>query len=168
MPTCTGLLLDASVLIDYAEADVSILELVSRHVAPVHIALPLLDEVDQVSRTDCERLGILVAEPSLDDLLSAGAQRGGALSFQDRLCVIVARANGWTCVTNDKALRVECVRQDVTVLWGLELIVEIVHQGQLSATQALRIARAVADSNPRYITKAVLGRFEARVRKRRR
>lgn len=168
MRTRSGLLLDASVLIDYAKADVSILELVARHVAPVRIALPLLDEVDQFTRSDCERLGILIEEPSLDQLLQAAAQRGGPLSFQDRLCIIVAHASGWTCVSNDKSLRRECDRIGVPVLWGLELMVQLVDRGQLTPKQASKTAQAIGSANPRYITKGVLTRFETRVRKRRR
>jgi len=160
-----GFLLDASVLIDYAEADLSILELVARHVAPVHIALPLLDEVAQVSRTDCERLGILVAEPTLEQLMTAAAARGGPLSFQDRLCVLIAEASNWTCVSNDRALRHECETRGVPMVWGLELMIQLVARGQLTANQAITAARAIAAINPRFITNSVLTRFTMRVRK---
>lgn len=167
MPTRSGLLLDASVLIDYALADISVLEMVARHVSAVHIPLPLLDEVDQVSRTDCERLGIIVAEPDLGQLLGAGSQRGGPLSFQDRLCVVIAQVNGWTAVSNDKALRQTCERQRVKVMWGLELMGLLVDAGQMTARQAIRTAQAISKSNPRFITNAVLARFEVRVKRRR-
>jgi len=157
-----GFVLDASVLIDYAVTDLSVLELVARHVAPVHVPTPLLQETQQVSRRDCEHLGIIVSEPTLEQLLSAGQQRGGPLSFQDRMCVIASKAGGLTCVTNDRALRRACVAENIDVVWGLELIVELVERQQLTASEAIQTARAIAGKN-RFITSAVISRFTARV-----
>jgi hypothetical protein len=98
------LLVDADVLIDYALADASILGLAARHVGSVHVVRSVLDEVTQLRPSDCSRLGIEVVEPSLDQLLKAAEVRG-RLSFNDRLSLIVAHDQGWTCISNDRALR---------------------------------------------------------------
>lgn len=98
------LVVDANVLIDYAEADESVLALVVRHIGPVFVPRDVLDEVDQFDEDTCTRLGLQIAEGSLEQLLEAGAG-GGGLSFQDWMCLILARDNGWVCVTNDGRLR---------------------------------------------------------------
>jgi hypothetical protein len=154
--------LDANVLIDYAKTDPSVLGLVSRHVGPVVIPSELLGEVRQLEDSTCERLGLRVVQASLEQLLAA-AQRRGRLSFQDHLCLIMAREEGWTCVSNDRQLRAECGRQQVPVRWGLELLLELVSQGVVPVAQALDMAQRVQESN-RFITPDVVSEFGRKVR----
>jgi hypothetical protein len=91
------LLVDACVLIDFATTDVSVLTLVSKHVGQVHVPSPVFDEVKQIDEAQAASLGSKVIEPSVEMLLTAGAKRG-RLSFQDRICVLVAKQEGFTCV----------------------------------------------------------------------
>jgi predicted nucleic acid-binding protein len=156
------LLVDASVLIDFAGTDPTVLTLVASHLAPVHVLRPVLAEVDQLDATGCDRLGLRIAEASLDQLLAAGARRG-ELSFEDRLCLIVARHEGWVCVTNDLALRKTCSNEGVSVLWGLELLLGLVEAGQLDSTDALSVATQIHLSNPRHITREILAEFQRRL-----
>jgi predicted nucleic acid-binding protein len=74
------LIVDANVLIDYANSDPGVLKLVTSHIAPIHVPAVVLDEVEQLSLEDCSDLGILVIEEPLD-LLLAAAEKRGALSF---------------------------------------------------------------------------------------
>src|SRR6266702_2300108 len=95
------LIMDASVLIDFCEVDRTVLKLVSEHIGQIHVPLPILhDEVDELEMEDCAELGIVLVEPELAMAASA-AQRRAGLSFHDHLCLLLARENGWTCVTND-------------------------------------------------------------------
>ncbi len=48
--------------------------------------------------------GIKLVEPELKHVLLAAVEKG-PLSFQDKLCLILAKENGWACVTNDKPLK---------------------------------------------------------------
>ncbi len=142
--------LDASVLIDYAKADVSILALAARHLGTVVIPAPVLQEVDQLNSEECGRLDLRVEQPTTDQLLEAGSTTG-RLSFQDWLCLMVARDQKGICITNEKPLRTACTRAGVSVLWGLELMLELLQARQLSAEDAVEIAQAIHRSNP-FIT----------------
>lgn len=157
------LLVDANVLIDSLAADLSVLARASQSLGDVHILSTVLDEVEGLDTADCERLGLNVVEPELAQLTEA-AERRSTLSAQDHLCLVVARARGWTCVTNDGALRRACTAEDVAVLWGLEVMTELVRLVQLSAEDAIAVARAIHESNPLHIPDSLVERFARVVR----
>jgi len=157
------LVVDANVLIDYVGSDLSILRLAAEFVGPIHVPRPVLEEVEHLDEADCARLGIRLAEASVDQFLEAGAGRG-RLSFSDRLCLVLARDRSWTCVTNDRALRRACADISVPVLWGLELMLELVSLRRLTVEAALDVAMAIHRSNPRHITSEILERFGRKVR----
>jgi rRNA-processing protein FCF1 len=159
------LVVDANVLIDYVGSDISILRLAAEFVGPIHVTGPVLKEVEQLGEADCDRLGIHLVEASTNQLLEAGAGRG-RLSFSDRLCLILARDRSWTCVTNDRALRRACTDLSVPVLWGLELMLELVSLRRLTVEAALDVAMAIHRSNPRHITAEILERFERKASQR--
>ncbi len=104
----TGLVADADVLIDYAQSDKKILALISTHLAPVCIPMPVLDdEVNGLTRDDVRQLGIEVIEPTLAQAIDA-EKNIGATSLNDNLCMMLARDNNWAVLTNDNALRKIC------------------------------------------------------------
>jgi predicted nucleic acid-binding protein len=156
------LVLDANVLIDYCGADRNVLTLASRHVGPIHVPSVLLDEVDGLDESECERLGLRVVEPEGALLVAAGRRRPG-LSYYDHVCLLAAKAAGWTCVTNDGRLRRECTADKVPVLWGLELMVPLVAGRHLTVSAAMVVAGAIHEANPFYITKEIVRRFEMRI-----
>jgi rRNA-processing protein FCF1 len=98
------LILDANILIDFYNYDMTIIQLIGRNVGQIYLPTPILDEIDEIDEDCCTELGIILIEPTLDQALSASA-KNGPLSFQDNLCLIIAKEHGWTCVTNDKPLR---------------------------------------------------------------
>jgi hypothetical protein len=93
------LVADANVLIDYAQTDPSILTLHVRHFGPIYVPSVILDEVDQLDAADCESLELTVVEEPLEILVAASEERG-PLSFEDRICLLLARTNQWICITN--------------------------------------------------------------------
>lgn len=151
-------ILDADVLIDYVGSELRVLSLTARHVGPVHVARALAQEVEGLTESRCVRIGLQVVDPTLDQLSEAGEHRAG-LSFQDRLCLILARDHEWICVTNDKRLRRECGRIGISVLWGLQLMVELVSLEEMSAADAIAVARKIQTGNPYHITPAIVARF---------
>lgn len=153
------LLVDADVLIDYVVADVTILGRVARHVGSVYVVRSVLSEVEGLDAGDCERLGLEIVEPSVDQLIEAGADSRGRLSFNDRLSLIVAAEAGWTCVSNDRALRKACAGRRVPVWWGLQLMLELVRAGELDREVALEVAWAIHESNRLHITREIVERF---------
>lgn len=162
MPLHAGLVTDANVLIDYASTDESVLTLASRHLGAVIVPSPVLAEVDALDVMACDRLELRVVEPTLDQLLEAGAQRG-RLSFEDRICLILARDGGWPCVTNDRRLRTACDAASVSVMWSLDLLVALVAAGQLLGEQAILIADDLHHISPRHITRDILDTLERQI-----
>lgn len=158
------LILDANVLIDYQQSDISVLTSVHKHIARICIPTLIIEEVDGLSMTECERLGLQVIEPELSQLTRAAATRG-RLSFQDHLCLIVASDMGITCVTNDKALRSACETDGVRVLWGLQLMTSLVQVDAMSADEATRIARKIHSNNPLHIPRDLVERFAEKLRR---
>ena len=156
MPTV--LLADADVFIDYRESDLGILNLVTRHVGRLAIVSSVLEEVRGVTATECARLGVEVVEVETDRMLLAAEVESG-VSFNDRLCLVVCQDEGWTCVTNDGALRRLCKRHGVKTCYGLGLMVDLVAAGVLTRRQAMSVAGRIQVANPFHINKRVLTRF---------
>ncbi len=155
------LLVDACVLIDFATSDVSVLKLVSAHVGRVHVPSPVFDEVEQIDEAMAVSLGLKIIDPPITTLIEAGAKRG-RLSFQDRICVLVAKVEGFTCVSNDRRVRTACDEAGVPTLWGLELLVELVAARALPAEGARDIAKQIVDANKR-MDAALYPRFLKRI-----
>jgi predicted nucleic acid-binding protein len=158
------LLMDANVLIDFCDADATVITLISKHIGQVHVPRPILvEEVEQIVDLDWTELAITAVEPTLEVAIEAAQQPRTGLSFHDHLCLLIARANGWTCVTNDARLRRECTADGVDVLWGLETVALLVEGGALSTKAAAEIGRQIQAANPKFITLAILDRFLKRI-----
>lgn len=154
----TVLLTDADVLIDYRESEIKILELVVQHMGRVVVLAPVLDEVQGVTPAQCAQLGIEVVEVETEQLVRA-SEVESRLSFNDRLCLVACREEGWTCVTNDGALRRLCERHGVATRFGLGLLVDLVAVGALTRRRAMAVARQIQASNPLHINERVIQRF---------
>lgn len=152
------LIVDANVLIDYASTDEAVLALASAHLGEVVVPSPILSEVEALDEADCDRLGLRIVDPTLEQLLEAASQRG-RLSFEDHVCLIIARDNGWTCVTSDGRLRAACAEVGIEVLWSLDLLVDLVRVEALPADDAITIASELHRLSPRFITDAILAEF---------
>lgn len=118
----------------------------------------VLEEVRGVTAAQCSRLGIEVVEVSTALMLQA-TQVESSVSFNDRLCLVVCREEGWTCVTNDSALRRLCKRHGVETRFGLSLMVDLVAAGALTRRRAVSVARRMQVANPLHINDRVLTRF---------
>lgn len=153
----TGLVGDACALIDILEANESVLTLIAQHVAPVIVPTPVLAEIQQLDELRCTALGLTVVEPTLEQLDEAADQHP-ALSFADRICLIVARDSGYACLTNDGSLGEECRARGVAQMRGLRPLLELVELGVLSLRAALATVDLIAQANP-YITSAVVLEF---------
>ncbi len=157
----TSLVADANVLIDYAKSDKSVILLISRYLATVCIPTPVFDEIHELSKREAKSLKITLIEPTLSQAQEALVDEG-PLSFQDRLCFIVARDKGWSVLTNDKNLRKTCESEDLDCVWGIEAMVPLVHNKCLSASKAMKIAKKIESVNP-CITEDILKRFGKKI-----
>ncbi len=157
------LILDANVLIDYAKSEPDILRLTSKHIGRINVPSVIFDEVEDLILSQIGPLGITLIEPD-GELLIRAANRIRGLSFQDRICLFMAKSKpDSVCVTNEKLLRKICKRENVEVLWGLQLMLLLVQKGVLTDKQALKIARKIHALNP-FITDQLIQRFSDKLR----
>jgi len=147
--------MDANILIDFCKCDKNIVKLICRYIGQIYLATPVLDEINQIDEDDCLALDIILVEPELE-LAILAAEKRGALSFQDNLCFLLAKQNGWTCVTNDKPLRRKCETEGVPLVWGIELICILVESGGLPLNQASELIVQIKNLNPKYITDSIV------------
>lgn len=101
-----------------------LLKLATTHCYDIYVLTQVFDEVKQMSEDDAKKLGIIIIEPSLSQLIEA-VEDSSALSDEDCLCLIIARDNAWTCATNEKRLCSECRRESVAVIRGLKIMLEL-------------------------------------------
>lgn len=145
------LILDANILIDFCKCDRTIIKLICTYVGQIYLATPVLSEINEIDEDACVELGIILVEPKLEHVMLA-AEKKGPLSFQDNLCLILAKEYGWTCVTNDKPLRQKCELEGVPLIWGIELICILVESGGLPVEHAKDVILEIQKINPKYIT----------------
>jgi hypothetical protein len=148
---------DASVLIDIADANEAVLALIAQHVARVVIPTPVLAEVDGLDELKCAALGLEIVEPTLDQLREA-ADPHPALSFADKVCMIVARDAGGITWTNDGPLGDHCDAHRVPRMRGLRPLIALVEAGALAIDVAVGTVDLISTSNL-YITPAIVAEF---------
>ena len=107
--------MDACVLIDYLKAGSYVLKLITKYLGQVHVVSPVVDEVNETNDSDLIELGLRIIEPELSDLFEAAdrANRVKQTSFQDQLCLLTAKRQGFICITNDSKLRKTCKTEGV-------------------------------------------------------
>jgi predicted nucleic acid-binding protein len=152
-----GLVLDASVLIDYVARDKDLLALVSAHIAPIVIPLHVLAEVDGLDEAEAIALGMTVCVPA-DDQVDEAMDRPRGLSFEDYLCFATARDLGLVCVTNDDALRAHCTASGIASMRGFRPLIRLVEAEVVSPLRSVRVVRAIYVENG-FITRAVVVSF---------
>jgi hypothetical protein len=160
--TTAWFIADANILIDYAKTSPEILELVTMHIGPVYVAAAVLEEVEQLDEAQCLKIGLTIVDGTFAQLTEA-AQRGGPLSFEDKLCLVLARDHGWACLSNDGPLRDACKAVGVSVVWGLEILLWLVEADQISAGKAIEVAESIHAVNPLYITQKIVDTFRRKV-----
>lgn len=158
------MIMDACVLIDFIKADRVVLELIVKHVGQLYVTASIVGEIHEIDDgSELIGLGINIIEPEIEDAYDA-AGRSGPLSFSDWLCLLTAKRHGCTCVTNDKNLRKYCTRENIPLLWGLELITKLHHAGGITARDGEIIARRIGQLNPKHITENIISDFVTRLR----
>jgi len=153
---------DANILIDYAKANKKIIGLITKHLYEIWVPLPVWGEVHDLFDEDAETLGIKIAEPSLAQTYEAANMYGGGLSDEDNMCFIVARDEKAICATNEKPLRKKCLENDIEVLWGLQIIIQLSEIGKIKVDVAKKTGEKIVKMNPR-ITQKVLDDFIAKL-----
>ncbi|MGE5417084.1 MAG: hypothetical protein ACM3UZ_10030 [Acidobacteriota bacterium] len=152
------LILDANVLIDFCVTDISLLSLICNYVGQIYLPTPIVDEVTDVNEDRFVEWGIKIIEPELDQVALAAGEDRSPLSFEDKICLIMAKQNGWTCVTNDKPLRQKCEEEGIPLIWGIELICILAESGGLPVNSAKEVISKIKTYNPKYITDSIVAK----------
>lgn len=121
------------------------------------IPVDIFGEVEQLTETKLKRLGLTLFEPGEKSYSDAGSMNNGC-SFQDRVCVLEAKENGWSVITSDKAMKNWCTREGIPSYWGLQVMLNLVEEGLLAKIDAIETARRIQDSNA-MITEDILKDF---------
>ena len=156
-------IIDANVLIDYCDSELDILSMYSQHVGDVYIARSTFNKVKQLKESQAEKYHLNIMTPD-SDIITAAARSRGPLAYDDHETLLLAKANGLTCITNDKTLRRECKIEGVPNLWGLEPMKALVRRGVLARSKALIIAGKIQAKNPGFITDEIIKRFESEIK----
>ena len=64
-----------------------------------------------------------------------------------------------TCLTNDGALRRECVRLGIPTTRGLRLLLELARGRHLTRADAITLAERIRQVNPLHVTQRILDAF---------
>lgn len=155
-------IVDASVLIDYCKINLSLLAIFSKEIGTVYIPTPIIhEEVSQLTIPKARKHHLKPIEPKIEQLMEAEAL-GKQTSFYDNLCFILARDNGYTCITNDKPLKRLCENYNVPSIWGLEMMVMLVNKGKITKRKAVNCAFTIQKYNP-FITNEIIQRFKDKI-----
>ena len=156
MPVIT----DANVLIDYADADITMLALYSEKIERVVIPSVILDEVNQLTHDDCLQYGFEVVDEEIELLSEASNAQHGPLSFQDKVCLYLAKSiGGITCITNEKALLKFCDEDNIPTKRGLKLLLELAELNHISKDEAIGVVYSMHECNPLHIHQGVIDEF---------
>lgn len=154
---------DTNILIDYIESNKYILSISCEKLYKIIIPSPILKEIKQLSEEEAVNLGLEIYEPSFTQVLEA-TQKEGKLSFQDKLCFIIARDKNCICATNDRVLRKYCITNKVDAIWGLEIMLKLCENNFLEKKIAVETAKDIHKNN-KLITKEVLDTFIDKINK---
>lgn len=162
MPDEEFYIIDANVLIDYCESDLSVLKALSLKIGKVHVAFTTLKKVAELDEEACEEYEFTLITPTEEHVYQA-AQDNLSVAFDDYICYLIAKNCGYILVTNDKKLRKICETDDVQVLWGLEIMLLLNQNGYLSVEEAMSIAEAIHLSNSAHISKSIIKEFKRKL-----
>jgi predicted nucleic acid-binding protein len=152
---------DANIVIDYLKTEPKVLQLYSKHIATLYITPNVVSEIHQFKSLKIEDMGFVEIEPNLNQVLES-ADRQGRLSGQDKLCLILARDNGFGLVTNDVALRKKCKFDSIEVIWGLSMMMALCEKRLLSKAKVISVAKRIEKENVR-LTAKVVRKFEEKI-----
>lgn len=132
---------DANILIDFSKSDISVISKIAEYYEKVCVPDIILQEVGTISEEKAKSLGITIVETPLE------LEEVPSLSFQDRTCLYYVKKEGWTCLTNDKALRKNCEAIGGTVVWGLEMLIKLVEAKLITVSHAEKISKKIHQEN---------------------
>jgi hypothetical protein len=161
--TLKPLVLDACVLIDYLDEDAELLRMITEHLHEVIVPRPVLTQVTNLTEKGAIALGLQVFVPTEIQFQEASIRRG-RLSFEDHLCLVIARDVGAPCATSDVHLIKACRAANLEHREAWAPLLDLVKLGEIGEDRCHDAVRSMRDRNGAYITTAVFQVFEKRLR----
>jgi rRNA-processing protein FCF1 len=146
-------IIDANILIDYASVDEDLIREIVIYWKKVFVPDVILHEVRDLTTERALELGLTIIQTPYVNL-----PKRPKLSFQDRTCLYFVMAEKWVCIANDVPLRKECMKVGGKVVWGLEMLLFLVGNKQISKNRAKDVAIKIKKINP-TITDDILETF---------
>lgn len=140
-------ILDANFLIDILKIESDFFPVLCGLISII-VPRPIFDEVDSLSESQATELGIRIIDVDLELMIQAiNISDNSGLSSQDAVALLIAKANDYSCVTNDKLLYNRCRAENIHTLWGLELLLDLVRNCRISKEYAAEIAQKLQEIN---------------------
>ncbi|MBN1696750.1 MAG: hypothetical protein JW881_04490 [Spirochaetales bacterium] len=152
-PERKAVICDANVLIDFTTVDLDILAKAASFYSKVYVPDCIIHEVNNLSSEKAEKLGIIIIPTPYREVVKLPN-----LSFEDAVCLFYVKKENYVCITNDKVLRRECIAAGGEVVWGMEMLLNMVQKKIISTKKATSVAKKISEINP-TITKTVLDDF---------
>jgi rRNA-processing protein FCF1 len=156
MEKLQALISDANVLIDILKADEEVLKLAAE-VYDIYLPYVVLQEVEQLDEDKAVRIGLKLYEEGTD-LIAFAIKNEGKLSMEDIVCFEIAKANGFTCLTNDSNLRARCEAEGVAWMRGFRLLLKLVEAGKITKTRAKETGKKIKETN-KFIKQDIFKEF---------
>ena len=86
----------------------------------------------------------------------------GQLSKNDRRTLFTVKEFGMDLVTNDKHLRTACLDFKIKVIWGLQLLIELVKKSDYSVNVAKNLGQKIYEKND-YISEEIVNDFISKI-----
>ena len=120
-----SLVIDSCIIIAFIHPDIKLLDFVTQNIGDIYINSITLKEELEDHKDMLRHMSYTLIEDNIEDMCLA-RQMNGPTSFHDNLQMLSCLKYGYTCVTNDRDLINLCKKNSVNVMWGLELIIELV------------------------------------------
>ena len=166
-PTTDFFLMDTCVVSDFIKTGLKCLLHLRQKGCRIYILAEVFRELQKdssFSDDELEDLGVEIIDAEVVEYMARTSIASKALSDVDKLCVTVAKARDFHCITNDKRMRNECISQKVNVKWGLEFIISICEDGTIAPEVAVLWGTAIYNSNKLYLTDDVYTKFTNRIK----
>jgi hypothetical protein len=153
---------EACALLDLIDADSSIVSLASSRLGQILIPDVVLSTVGSLDEAECSRLGVQVCECEVERLERATDSRQG-LSFEDRVCLLIAREEGWTILTHERVVRAACDADGIASACAFDLVRLLQEGGHITPTWAVSVASNLREVNPRCLSEELFDGYARQI-----
>jgi rRNA-processing protein FCF1 len=164
------MILDSCVIIDFLDSDYKILQLASKHLGPIYIPCQIINEIKRKNINNrIELLNIIkcqhyieilncnLTEKNLEDYFMLYSNK---ISFQDYICMLFSEKLNYICVTNDKKLRNLCLYNNINIIWGLQILINLNKNLVIKKEYAIEVFKKIQKASPNHYNNDLFLKFK--------